>query len=513
MDVNKNPWFWSFVLALFFLFFSIKTHGADTDTISANYSLSGDQTIISQGKVMVLGFFKPGNSTNYYIGMWYKNVSETTYVWVANREHPVSDRFKSVLRISDGNLVLFNESNSSIWSTNVNPRSSNQVSALLQDDGNLVLSEGSNSSNPLWQSFEHPAHTWLPGSKMVLDKRTNISQKLISWKSNDDPAPGLFSLELDPNRTKSYIIMWNQTKTYWSSGPWNGVIFSDVPEMTANYIYNFSFYDDDNESYFYYTMYPNKPISRFMIDFSGQITQINWYDPPKEWLTFWSQPRGQCDVYALCGSFGVCNEKSLLFCSCMTGFEPTSQKDWDLEDFSGGCKRKTDLQCGASSIAKDDRFLQQENMKLPENSQTVAVGNAKECKTACLNDCSCTAYSFDSGSCSTWSGDNLLNLQQYSDSSGKTINIRLAASELPSPKSNKSKIIGIIIGSMVGVLVLCLVAVFADNQEHIVFFTESSLSRSPDTQSSNSIATSQCNSNTSSTTLSQATNNTSFVNS
>ncbi|KAM7276244.1 hypothetical protein ACFE04_018110 [Oxalis oulophora] len=471
--MKKNTWLWLWLLLIHVVFFiskTVKTHGAAAvDTISVNNSLSGDQTIISKGQVFELGFFKPGKSSNYYIGMWYKNVSEATYVWVANRDQPVLDRFKSVLTISDGNLVLFNESNSSIWSTNlVNSEKSSLVgvSALLQDDGNLVLTHGSdNSSNPLWQSFEHPAHTWLPGSKIVLDKRTNISQKLISWKNKDDPAPGLFSLELDPNRSKSYIIMWNQTKKYWSSGPWNGQIFSGVPEMRVNYIYNFSFYDDVNQSYFYYTTYPNSPISRFIMDMSGQIKQLNWLTATKQWFLFWSQPRQQCDVYALCGSFGVCNENSLPYCSCMTGFEPNSQKDWDLEDFSGGCKRKTILQCGNSSIAnakvKSDKFLEQENVELPENSQTVVGGSGKECQSACLNDCSCTGYSFDNGSCSIWSADHVLNLQQYSDSNsnGKTINIRLAASELPSPKSNKTKIIGIIVGAVVGVLFLFLVAI------------------------------------------------------
>ncbi|CAL2249479.1 unnamed protein product [Prunus armeniaca] len=108
-------------LSVLLLCLYVKTHvSLAADTISENQSPSGDQTIVSAGGVFELGFFKPGNVSNYYyIGMWYKKVSVKTIVWVANREQPVSDRFSSELRISDGNLVLFSESKAPIWSTNL----------------------------------------------------------------------------------------------------------------------------------------------------------------------------------------------------------------------------------------------------------------------------------------------------------------------------------------------------------------------------------------------------------
>ena len=54
-------------------------------------SLFGDQTIVSPGGMFELGFFKPGQLSNYYIGIWYSKqvVSERTVVWAANREIPV----------------------------------------------------------------------------------------------------------------------------------------------------------------------------------------------------------------------------------------------------------------------------------------------------------------------------------------------------------------------------------------------------------------------------------------
>nr|GEW79510.1 G-type lectin S-receptor-like serine/threonine-protein kinase At2g19130 [Tanacetum cinerariifolium] len=67
----------------------------------------------------------------------------------------------------------------------------------------------------------NPTDTWLPGAKLAYDFRTKKSEFLISWKSKDDPAPGLFSLEVEPTK-KQYICKWNGSEQYWTTGPWNG---------------------------------------------------------------------------------------------------------------------------------------------------------------------------------------------------------------------------------------------------------------------------------------------------
>ncbi|KAM1358480.1 hypothetical protein TB2_045452 [Malus domestica] len=456
------------VLSVVFFCF-LKTHvSLAADSITANQSLSGDQTIVSAGGIFELGFFTPGNSSKFYVGIWYTKqlVSERTIVWVANREKPVSDQFSSVLRISDGNLVLFNGSKIPVWSTNLT--SSSAATALLLDTGNLVLREGSSNSTsePLWQSFDHPAHTWLPGARIGFNTVTKQTQILTSWKSSEDPAPGLFSLELDPKGSHAYFIRWNRSRQYWSSGPWDSKskLFSWVPEMRLNYIYNFSFVTNATESYFTYSLYDPKIISRFVLNTSGQIQQLTWLEPSRQWNLFWSQPRQRCEVYDLCGAFGTCNDVSTVSCNCLNGFEPKAKRDWDLQDYSGGCKRKTDLHCenATSASGKLDRFLELPSMSLPENEQSVEVGNIAECESFCLRNCSCTAYSYNASGCSIWEGE-LLNLQQLTSSvdHGITLYLRLAASEFKNSKSNnKGLIVGVAAGSAAGVAVLLGLIVF-----------------------------------------------------
>ncbi|XP_024019091.1 G-type lectin S-receptor-like serine/threonine-protein kinase At2g19130, partial [Morus notabilis] len=451
----------------------LKSHmsmGAD-DTISENRSLSGDQTIVSAGHgIFVLGFFKPGNnSSNYYLGMWYKEVPHTI-VWVANREKPVMDRFSSEVRISNGNLVLFNESKLPIWSTNVNSSSSHSTIAVLLDNGNLVLKDDSNLSKPiLWESFDYLTDTWLPGSKLGYNKKTQHKYMVTSWKNLEDPSPCLFSLELVPSEN-TFVIMWNKSRIYWSSGAWDESTesFSLVPEMGRSSYINFTFVSNDNEICLSYSfIHPKKKniynlnstedtVVRFSMDVTGQFKELI-LNPNKEWDTFWSQPREQCEVYAFCGAYGSCNDNSVPFCKCLRGFEPKSQHDWDLKDYSGGCIRKTKLLCGKSTDGANgdrDRFVKIPSMTLPENKLSEHVENTEACESFCLNNCSCTAYSYDNTGCSIWNRD-LLDLQQLGvgDGRGRSLYVRLAAFEFQSTKNGKRPIIVVVIGSVVGSVV------------------------------------------------------------
>ncbi|BFG28676.1 hypothetical protein CerSpe_149500 [Prunus speciosa] len=45
--------------------------------------VEGNMTIVSPCEVFELGFFKPGNTSGWYLGIWYKNVQNRRVVWVA----------------------------------------------------------------------------------------------------------------------------------------------------------------------------------------------------------------------------------------------------------------------------------------------------------------------------------------------------------------------------------------------------------------------------------------------
>ncbi|KAJ8630732.1 hypothetical protein MRB53_024055 [Persea americana] len=298
------------------------------------------------------------------------------------------------------------------------------------------------------QSFDHPTDTWLPGGKLGLNKVTGENQVLYSWKNSENPARGVFSLEMDSNGSSQYYIVWNRSIRYWTSGVWNGQTFNLVPEMTANYIYNFSYVSNDKENYFTYTAMHSSLISRFVMDASGQIQQLTWLEPSQQWILLWSRPSDRCEAYSLCGAFSFCSQTALPFCSCLQGFTPRSPIDWNLNDWSAGCSRRTPLQCESNSSGNGQRevFLMMKVSNLPENPQSLAAGSVQDCESACLNNCSCTAYAYGS-QCSLWYGD-IFDLRHLSIDvgDGSPLYIRLAASELPNSNGKKRVVIGIIAG-------------------------------------------------------------------
>ncbi|GLJ32899.1 hypothetical protein SUGI_0662680 [Cryptomeria japonica] len=426
----------NFRLSLFFaftVFIQLNVYGAvvgAADTLSVGNSLTGNQTIISKNGTFELGFFSPNGTNNWYIGIWYAKIPEKTIVWVANRETPARNR-SGVLKLSrEVNLELFDAEGASLWSPNISSKASRVV---ILDSGNFIMLGADNKSETVWQSFDYPSDTWLP------EMRFGGQQKLVCWKSSLDPAPGLFSFHVDPSGVKQFVLTWNNSVKYWESGAWDGKIFSGVPEMTQKGYYNLSV---DVTSSGLYVSYPyvNAP-SRFVLIKSGEIQQFYFIDG-SQWNMVWSRPRDQCAVYGLCGAYGSCNSNNLQFCSCVEGFTPADNRTWDSQEWwSSGCVQQRPLKCGAKS-GSTDGFIEP-SVTLPDDSaSSYPATTKKECQKACLSNCSCTAYSFQSpsGPCQIWCGD-LLNLRNSlpSKSNSNTL-IRVAASALPeSDKSSSSK--------------------------------------------------------------------------
>ncbi|KAL1221658.1 G-type lectin S-receptor-like serine/threonine-protein kinase [Cardamine amara subsp. amara] len=372
--------------------------------------------------------------------MWHKQVSPRTIVWVANRDSPVQETASScLLKISDGNLILHdNMTDRTIWSTSLSSSSSTDVQAVLLDNGNLVLRDGPTSSATLlWQSFDHLSDTWLPGAKIRFNNIKLGSQRLTSWKSSIDPSSGRYSLEVDSNTKNSLITVWNGSKSYWSSGPWDDKLraFKKVPDHTATIL---SFIMNLNESFIthsvdHYSMY------RLVMDVSGRFMLYIWLVEAQIWSVVWSSPTDSCAVYNYCGSFGICNEtQELPPCRCVPGFKRAFRQGSDSNDFSGGCISESQLQCGNGN----DKFLPIENMKLATDP-TAWVSSAllvTTCASTCLADCSCKAYADNGTKCLMWTRD-AFNLQQLdaNKSKGHTFFLRLFSSNISIGTSNKGK--------------------------------------------------------------------------
>lgn len=170
------------------------------DTLSTDQSMQHGGSIVSAGEIFELGFFSLRYPPKHYLGIWYKKIHPIKVVWVANRVSPLTDS-SGILKITkQGSLILLDGNESEIWSSNSSMATHYPVAQLL-DSGNLVVRDLSNtdSDNFLWQSFDYPTDTFLAGMKLGRNRITGFDRYLTSWKSVDDPSPGNFSFQLDPN--------------------------------------------------------------------------------------------------------------------------------------------------------------------------------------------------------------------------------------------------------------------------------------------------------------------------
>ncbi|XVF04232.1 hypothetical protein REPUB_Repub05bG0064600 [Reevesia pubescens] len=453
MENRANRLLHLHVLILYFLSFQTYLSIA-MNTIYAGQSLSGNQTITSKNEMFELGFFKPGNSTNYYVGIWYKKLPVQTVVWVANRDKPILDPSTSKLQLSEmGNLVLYNQSEIPLWSAESSSTySMNSFVAVLENSGNLVLR---NSSNPLviaWQSFDHPTDTWLSGAKLGINKMTKKGKIYIAWSNSTDPSPGPFSLGLDLNGTSIYHILKNG-KRHWTCGMWLERVSSFSTDTVAINYATVKYVSNEKENFYIYSVTNSSILVRFVMDISGRLQQFIWQDDSQKWKTIWEKPKDQCEIYGFCGVYGACNQFSLTTCRCLPGFEPKIPGEWNTGNHAHGCLRRAPLQC--NNDVKDG-FKVIRNVRVPANE--VFLTNKKsleDCESTCLRDCSCTAYIYN-GNCSIWRED-LLNIQylSYGDNLGGDLHLRLPMTELGALRSRtKGRIERFAIGAAAAIVIL-----------------------------------------------------------
>ncbi|CAN6701912.1 unnamed protein product [Malus baccata var. baccata] len=422
MAISSNN-FISQSVVLLLLCFTFNGTSMASDTIYAGHSLSGSQTITSAGGIFELGFFTPGNSRNYYVGIWYKTLRPRTLVWVANRNQPASGSSPLTLQLfRNGSLALLEQTKSTIWSTHSMSAVSNSTMAVLLDNGNLVIRDELDSSAVLWQSFDHPTDTRLPGAKLGYNKLTKGKLFLTPWRNTQNPAPGIFFFEIVQART-SYSLFRNSSAASafgdWpNAGDISLLTFSiDGIDKNGNYIPLVNLTSVANENGSYLTYVPTYPHSfvRYKLLINGRLKLY----AGGETRDSWGGQLGQCTDDASCGAFSICDSQNLPRCRCLEGFEPKIPEDWDFGGYSYGCVRKTPFQC---SDVGNYKFLGVPDVYYSQYSESLKVKSIEECILACSRDCSITAFAYDND-CKIWKGD-IFNLVQVPSSLTKLMDDR-----------------------------------------------------------------------------------------
>ncbi|KAH7670389.1 Non-specific serine/threonine protein kinase protein [Dioscorea alata] len=368
------------------------------DSISWGQSLTGDYTRVSKEGHFELGFFS-----------------------LANRDVLMSNSSSSEIKITEnGNLALFSSSKKFAWSSDSTFSLAKSTIAVLLDTSNIVLKNSLNFSAIIWQSFDHPTDTLVPGGWIGINKITSEYQSLTSWKNHEDPSPGQFTTTIDPSSLNQFLLQWNGNEIYWSSGVWNGHVYSSLPGMdqSSNFVSTFIDSNDRNQA----TLTFNLKVA-YTRNVKDQFEQIK--------------------------------QRSKTFCSYPKGFEQLSITEWNLNDWISGCKRMNKLQCNDndnSTSSEKKEFLAVSSKRLPAGSLPLAINSTEECKLACLKTCSCIGYSYDH-QCLIWNR-NVLSLSKNSNMG--ILSIRLSTLDIPSKGHKKKSSRIVIIGLCSGLILIQL---------------------------------------------------------
>ncbi|CAN6691218.1 unnamed protein product [Malus baccata var. baccata] len=439
------------------LLFMLSTICFAVNSISPSQSVRDGTTLVSKDGSFELGFFNSGSSTNRYLGIWYKNIPVRTVVWVANRCNPINDSSGMLMINGTGNLVLLGQNKSVVWWTS-SVKNVQSARVQLLDSGNLVLRDVV-AGTYLWQSFDYPSDTLLPGMKMGWDLRTGVKRSLSAWKNSEDPCPGDFNygIQMQHNTYPEAYVRIGTAK-YDRTGPWNGLRFSGSPELKPNPLYSFKFVYNEDEVYYMYNLQDKSVISRIVLNQTTRSRdRFTWIEADQTWRAYSSAPRDMCDHYGFCGANGNCIIGENPVCQCLKGFRPKSQEKWNLTDWSLGCVRKKPLSCQGRD---KDGFLKFSGLKLPDTtlSWVNKTINLEECRAKCLNNCSCMAYTSSDirgggTGCVIWFGD-LTDIRQFLVG-GQELYIRMSASELDNDRRLKTAmIVAITVAAIISGLLL-----------------------------------------------------------
>ncbi|XP_042028466.1 G-type lectin S-receptor-like serine/threonine-protein kinase SD1-13 [Salvia splendens] len=425
---------------------SVACLSIETDTISTGVVIKDPQTITSQKQIFKLGFFTPPNTTNRYLGIFF-TFSQETVIWVANRDTPLTDSSGSVTLSRDGNIVFLDgTTNQTVWSTNTSPVI--KSTAQLLDTGNLVLREEA-TGDVLWESFSEPTDVIVPGMTLSQNVKTGKMVALSAWKNASDPELGSFTAGLEAQSIPQ-LATWDGGRLHWRSGPWNGLIFLGIKEMFYAYLDGFTQVTNDSAGNFFYSKPQENVYITASVNSTGHVLRNVWNGVAKRWEVGWSAPENECDVYGKCGEFGSCNVMQSPICTCLRGFEPEKEEEWGRGNWTNGCRRKNQLQCGG------DGFLMLQHMKVPDFAQPLPSRDQDECRTRCMGNCSCIAYAYDGNiGCMFWS-DTLIDTQDFGDV-GVDLYVRLSASEFGSHKGRKLYIIIPVTVSFVCISVMIII--------------------------------------------------------
>ncbi|TVU39876.1 hypothetical protein EJB05_13319, partial [Eragrostis curvula] len=259
------------ILTSVFLLSVLSASSAGQSILWAGDSISvedaSSHTLVSPSGNFSCGFHKVATNA-YTFSIWFTRSADATVVWTASRDAPVNGRGSRAEFRKDGSLVIQDFDGQVAWSTNTSGTQADRVQLL--DTGNLVVADA--GGRELWQSFEWPTDTLLPGQPITRYKR------LVSASARGLPYSGFYNLYFDSNNILNLMydgpdissnywpppdLGWQNNRTAYNSSRFGSLDKSGVFTATDNTLLNASDMGDA------------AVMRRLTLDYDGNL-RIDW---------------------------------------------------------------------------------------------------------------------------------------------------------------------------------------------------------------------------------------------
>ncbi|KAK6785250.1 hypothetical protein RDI58_018705 [Solanum bulbocastanum] len=476
------PFFFFFIFCCYFHLITSQPYDYPSANLSTTWvnSISADHSVDftdgttvraillrgSFGPKYACGFYCNGNCDTYLFAIFIVQTNSASgitlpttgfpqVVWSANRNKPV--RINSTLELTaQGDLVLRDADGTLAWSTNTTGKF---IAGLnLTDEGNLVLFDSKNAT--VWQSFDHPTDSLVPGQRLVSGMKLTASVSTTNWTER-----GLFSLSATDDGFVA-LLESNPPHTYFDA-----TVGGLNTSRGSNYVVYL------NGSLALLSNSSNSSNSQTLVSFSlatsAQYMRLESDGHLKvyEWQSGWTEMDdlltgfyGECYYPMACGRYGICSRGQ---CSCPKSSSNSTTYFRQIDDRQGnlGCSEVTRLTCNASS---NHGFLDLQDVDYFTFTTDIRNTSMNTCKDACLRNCSCKAALFRSGLNSS-TGSCYLPSEIFSLANNEKDKTRYDSHafikvqvepEIVAAKE-KRRANGAILGSVIGVSILGIIIVIA----------------------------------------------------
>ncbi|KAM7469709.1 hypothetical protein LguiA_007892 [Lonicera macranthoides] len=348
----------------------------------------------------VFGFFQNGSNNaikdgSFLVIAWLplEPFDELVVLWCANRDNPVREN-ATLHFTADSGLELKDVDGTLVWSTNTSALPVTQLN--ISDGANLMLLDS--NDNVIWQSFDYPTDTWLPNQNISSNKG------LTSSNSSSNFSTGLYSLTVEDGYYLDAFINSDPPQKYKSFSvdySYYFYIYSSIEVFSNNALFKFN---SAEHRFQYIRLEPNGHLNVYQLPYYNESQEI----AP---LSIFDGSEGNCDYPTVCGNYGICSENGL--CSC-PGAGSNYTYFTQLQDLKPnlGCRPVTPMSCKDAHL---HTFLELNGVTYFNFEFHYSKMDRDYCKKACLDNCTCKAAFFSSGSCSLQSQLYSLKSIDYSD--------------------------------------------------------------------------------------------------